>query len=201
MIGASDAARRRAATPADARAASRRSTASRRARSRWTPADVAADARRRRSTHAARSTAAPSAPPRSSSGSAGALLDTHRRVREAAPAVRRADRLASRRSSTSSPTSGSRSSSPARSSTGPRTRSRTATRDASVHVSMAKARAGDAARARGPPRAPVPRRHRLLVRARPAPLDEAGLGARRAPGATPPGTGRASAARSCSCTD
>ena len=71
----------------------------------------------------------------------------------------------------------------------------TARRPRSRDVSMAKALASDAARARRPPGPPVPRRHRLHGRVRPPPVPQAGRGARPRLGrrrlAPPPGRHRA----------
>ena len=178
----------------DARAAGRRSTASRRvARVRlWTPAPrrcwpaapTAAQAARRPRRARPRGAARRARPPHAR---------PDRRVRQGAQAVRRADRQlpgvkhhladAPHRARVRR----------ARSSTAPPYSLADGDPDASLHVSMAKAHGVRRRHARGARGAPVPRRHRLLVRVRPAPVDEAGLGAGRGLGRRAPGTGPACA--------
>ena len=117
-----------------------------------------------------------------------------------APPVRRARRIVPGREAPPRRRPPRASSSPDRSCTGPPGPSPTDDPDAAVHVSMAKAKAADAAHLTGRQAAPVPRRHRLHDRVRPAPLPEASLGARRARGATRhvPPRAAVAGARSCS---
>ena len=123
-----------------------------------------------------------------------------RRVRRRSASSSACRSAASRRSSTTSPTPASRSSSP-----GPLVlprrllARRTATPTRALHVSMAKACAVRRRRARRPHGAAVPRRHRLHVRVRPAPVDEARLGARRGLGRRAPGTASRVVADARSC--
>ena len=124
----------------------------------------------------------------------------HRRIREGAPAVRRTDRqLPSRQAPSRRRPHRHRVRPPARVPrrvVGHPRRSRRL--DPCVHGQGPGQRRRHAD---GPPGAPVPRRHRLLVRIRPAPVHETGVGTRRPRGETPRGIGPEWDVRSCKESD
>ena len=103
----------------------------------------------------------------------------HRRLRQRAPPVRRARRLVPGREAPPRRRPARASSSPAPRLPRRLVARRPATPTPPLHVSMAKALACDAAHLHRPGGPAVPRRHRLHVRVRPAPVHEARLGARR----------------------
>ena len=130
---------------------------------------------------------------RRAGGRRAALPRPRRRLREGARAVRPADRLASRRSSTSAPTCWCGSSRRARRATAPAASPRAGRRRARrVAASLAKAYCSDAyfqLRRRVPP---DPRRRRLHLGVRRAPLLQARASRARRSSATPPATASAS---------